>query len=148
MAFPNFHYCAICEIVRPELGGKYILLGFYGVAPAVEIMVADVNRPMFISFLAGSEPVMEANVPHECVIIITRPDGVIVYQTPPQRLLVAQGKGVAIPLTFNIAPPILPGRYSIQIMVNSEPKLDTSFSVRAALPVEIKRQAIGAGAPN
>ena len=148
MPFPTFDYCIICEIIRPELGGKSILLGFYGLAPNVEIIVQDINRPVALSLLAGCPAVAEVNIAYEYFVAITRPDGVGIYQTPPFRLVVAQDKRIQIPAWFNIAPPILPGRYSIRVMVNREVKLDTSFSIRTATPVDINRPQSGAGAPN
>jgi hypothetical protein len=147
MPFPTFDYCIICEIIRPELGGKFILLGFYGLAPNVEIIVQDSNRPMSLSMLAGCPPVPEANLAHEYSIVITRPDGVGIFQTPPLRLVPLPEKRLQIPMWFNIAPPILAGRYSIRLIVNREVKLDTSFSIRAAAPTEVKPLS-GTGAPN
>jgi hypothetical protein len=148
MAFPTFAYCVICEIVRPELGGKFILLGFYGLAPNVEISVPDINRPVLLSIVAGCPPVPEANIAYECVVTITRPDGVGIVQTTPFRLAVSQGKGIVVPISFNIAPPILSGSYSVRLTVNGEVKLDTSFSIRHATPAGVNRQPSGIGAPN
>ncbi|MGP0018820.1 MAG: hypothetical protein ACLPHP_09655 [Candidatus Sulfotelmatobacter sp.] len=148
MPFPTFDFCIICDIVRPELGGKSILLGFYGLAPNVDITVPDVNRPMGLTMLAGCPPVAEANLGYECSVVITRPDGVGIFQTPQLRLAVSQDKRMQIPVWFNIAPPILPGRYSIRLTVNHELKLDTSFSIRAATPAEVNRPVSGSAAPN
>jgi hypothetical protein len=138
MPFPTFDYCIICEIIRPELGGKSILLGFYGLAPDVDLSVQDMNRPVALSMLAGCPPVPEANIGYEYAVAITRPDGVGIFQSPSFRLVVSPGKRIQIPMWFNIAPPILPGRYSISIMVNREVRLDTSFLIRVGTPPEVK----------
>jgi len=149
MAFPIFEYCVICEVVRPELGGKFILLGFYGVAPNVEIAIPDINRPVFLSFIAGSGPIVDVTTSYDWVVAVSRPDGVTIFQTPPQRLVVAEGKGVILPIGFNIAPPILTGRYSLRTLVNGDLKLDTSFAIRTGTPVlDINRQMSKASAPN
>ena len=147
MPFPNFDYCIICEMVRPELGGKSILLGFHGLAPNVDLRVQDINRPVALSLLAGCPPVPEATVGYEYVVAITRPDGVGIFQTPSLRLVVAQDKRLQIPVWFNIAPPILPGRYSIRIMVNRDVRLDTSFSIGPLTLPEVKQHS-GTGVPN
>jgi hypothetical protein len=145
--FPNFDYCIVCEIVRPELGGKFILLGFYGVAPNVEMTVGDINRHVVLSIVAGCPPAPETNIAYECIVAITRPDGVGISQTAI-RLAPAQNKGIQIPLSFNIAPPILPGRYSVRILVNKEVKLDTTFLIRTATPPELNRAPAQMGPAN
>jgi hypothetical protein len=148
MSFPTFDYCIMCDIIRPELGGKSILLGFYGLTPNVDLAVPDINRAVVLSLLAGCPPVTDAAVVYEYVILITRPDGVGIFQTPASRLAVAQEKRAQISLFFNIAPPILPGRYSIRVLVNGEVKLDTSFSIRTPPPADVNRPQPGTGAPN
>ena len=136
MPFPTFDYCIICEMIRPELGGKFILLGFHGLAPNVDLTLPNINHRVVLSMLAGCPPVPDATIGYECVIVVTRPDGVGIFQNPPFRLAVSQEKRIQIPVHFAIAPPILPGRYSIRVMVNGEVKLDTSFSIRTATPVK------------
>lgn len=150
MAFPDFSYCIICEIVRPELGGKFILLGFYGLAPNVEILIPDLNRPVFLSVLAGSPPVDDANTSYDLMTTVSRPDGITIFQTPPHRLVVSQGKGVAVPLGFSMAPPILTGLYSVRLAINGETKLETTFALRpsALPPFDQNRQVSKTSAPN
>ena len=130
MAHPIFDSCVVCDLVRPELGGKFMLLGFYGVAPNVEIVIQSLNTPIVLSMVAASPPVLDSNIAYEYVVIITRPDGLGILQTPPRRLVPTKDIRIHFPIAFNIAPPILPGRYSVHITVNGELKLDTSFSIR------------------
>jgi len=140
MAFPNFNNCIVCDIVRPELNGKLILLGFYGFTPNVLLTISDINRPLVLSILACCPPISEVDVSYECSTSVVRPDGVGVFQTPPMRLAVAQGRGVSLPLGFSIAPPILPGRYAVRITVNGDLKMDSSFSISAVAPPDPNRQ--------
>ena len=145
MPFPEFNYCLFCDIIRPELGGKFILLGFYGLAPNVNLSVPDINRHASLSILAGSPPIDDTITTYNCVVLITRPDGIGVVQTNPMRLAVSQGKGVFLPVMFSIAPPILSGRYSVRITVNGELKLDTSFSLHTGgTPEQNRPPAMGA----
>ncbi len=51
MSFPNITDCLICEGVRPELYNKFNVLGLYGIAPYVQILVADFKMPLRICFL-------------------------------------------------------------------------------------------------
>lgn len=46
MAFPVIQNCLVCEEVRPEVGRKLSLLGFYGVMPNVTILVRDFDEPV------------------------------------------------------------------------------------------------------
>lgn len=149
MVFPNFNYCIVCDIIRPELGGKIILLGFYGLTPDVLVPVANINHPVVLSILAAfPPPPPEASTPYESITSIVRPDGVGIFQTPPIRLAVSKGRGVALPLAFNIPPPILPGRYTVRITVNGEVKMDTSFSISAPALPELNRQPTAIVGPN
>lgn len=144
MVFPNFTYCVVCDMVRPELGGKVILLGFYGLTPEVLVPVANISHPVVLSILAAfPPPPPEAKDPYEFVMSIARPDGVGIFQTPPIRLAVSKGRGVALPLAFNIPPPILSGRYTVRILVDGELKMDTSFSVGTPAQTELNRQPTG-----
>ena len=46
MPFPPIRWCLVCEDIRIESRRLVSLLGFYGIAPDVEILVADFNRPI------------------------------------------------------------------------------------------------------
>jgi hypothetical protein len=46
VAFPTIHTCLICDLARPELGNKTILIGFYGAAPDVSINLEDFKVPV------------------------------------------------------------------------------------------------------
>jgi hypothetical protein len=37
--------CIVCDLVRPEMDGKLIILGFLCVCPRVDIRVARLDRP-------------------------------------------------------------------------------------------------------
>jgi hypothetical protein len=148
MSFPKFDYCIVCEILRLELGGKWILLGFHGLAPNVELTIADPNRMIGLSLLAGCPPVPDTSVRYEYVALVTRPDGVGIYQTPSLKMVTAQNRRLNFPIGFSIAPPILTGRYSIQMTVNGEVALDTSFTIRSPAPPDVNRSVPAPGAPN
>lgn len=46
MPFPKIHHCIVCETSRPEPFGKSSILGFYGIAPNVEIKLHDTAKPL------------------------------------------------------------------------------------------------------
>lgn len=51
MPFPTVRACLICDQVRPELGNKFILLGYYGLAPVVSIVIVDFSQPITLCFV-------------------------------------------------------------------------------------------------
>jgi hypothetical protein len=51
MPFPKIHTCLVCEGIRQEIGGKQTLLGFYGVAPLVGIILKDLNIAAVFCFV-------------------------------------------------------------------------------------------------
>src|SRR5579872_1709694 len=50
MPFPEIYGCLVCEGVRQELLGKYVIVGFYGIAPYVSIAIRDFNQPVGVTF--------------------------------------------------------------------------------------------------
>ncbi len=53
MPFPNIDYCLVCEVARAEVGNKLMILGFYGLAPNVDIFVDDFTAPLNLTFVMG-----------------------------------------------------------------------------------------------
>jgi hypothetical protein len=51
MAFPKVEVCIVCEGARPEIQNKYILLGFFGIAPYVRIHIKDFKLPVSLCFV-------------------------------------------------------------------------------------------------
>ena len=148
MPFPNFDYCLLCEGVRFEIGNKFTILGFYGMTPNNEIVVSNPAMATGLAFLVGFPPVSrvaqtgpayerieilegpprpEGASTYERVVVITRPDGVVMGQTPctPFRAP-STGRGF-FASAFSIPPHPVAGRYSIRILVDKEVKLYTSF---------------------
>lgn len=49
--FPRIEACLVCEGLREEVGHKHTLLGFFGLAPHVRILLADVEVPATLCFV-------------------------------------------------------------------------------------------------
>jgi hypothetical protein len=136
MPFPNFDYCIICDLIRPEMAGKVAILGYYGMTPHVDILILNSSIPTQISLLCGFAPIRDADR-YESVTVISRPDGTAIFQSPPMLLNISPtGRGL-FGMGFAIPPNSPFGRYSIRIVVNGEAKLDTSFNVRQATQAEL-----------
>lgn len=52
--YPKITTCIICEDVRPESSGKSTIVGFFGVAPEVEVTVVGIGEKVRISFMFTS----------------------------------------------------------------------------------------------
>ena len=142
MPFPDFDFCLICDGVRPEVGGKLTILGFFGLAPNVEIVVSNPAAPVTVGMVAGFPPVAGVETVYQHSIVIGRPDRTPLQQTPPSTLNTSPtGRGVVV-FGFIIPPPIIFGTYSIRILVNGEPKLDKSIRVRQATAAELAHLGI------
>ena len=137
MPFPNFDYCLICEGVRPELGGKLTILGYYGAAPNVEVVVNNPGHPVMLAIIAGFPPVGGPPAQYTHATTVIRPNNSVAFQSPQSPLGVnPTGRGIVV-VGFVIAPPYVWGKHSIRITVNNETKLDTSFTLRQPGPAEM-----------
>jgi hypothetical protein len=138
MPFNNFDFCIICELVRPEAGGKLTILGFYGLAPHVEVVVGNPSQPVQLSFVAGFPPV---TVPvaaggYQSMITVSKPNGSLIFQTPPTPLQASTSLRGVIASSFVLMPPHAWGRHTIRVKVNTEQKLEALFNLRTATPAE------------
>lgn len=137
MPFPSLSYCLICDVLRPEVGSKLTILGFYGLAPNVDVRVVNQNSPVNLSFLAGFPAVQDAR-PYAGTLIVTKPNGTTASQTGPVAIQVVAGRGGAWGVGCIIAPPHIPGRHSVRFLINNEVKLETSFTLSLANQAELE----------
>jgi len=48
--------CIVCDFIRPELNGKLIILGFFGVCPEVDVAIQRLDQPATLTFLFSGSP--------------------------------------------------------------------------------------------
>lgn len=139
MAFPNLDFCLMCEAVRPEVGGKLTILGFYGACPNVEIGIGNPSLPVPLALIAGWSPLDTTTgmQQHSHTLSIIRPDQVRVLQSPLSPLNAQPGKMGFLAVGFLLAPPYPFGLYSIRIFIDNAIKLDTTFRLRQAGQAEL-----------
>jgi hypothetical protein len=123
---PTLDSCLICEAIRPELGGKLILLGYMGVCPNVDIGVPQLDQPLVLTFLfsgsAGDGTFMAS---------------FDVIDESSERLVAATGPlpCVAAPDTrTNLAPTLLltfgqTGRFAVRCIVEGREVFKGPFTV-------------------
>jgi hypothetical protein len=136
MPFPKVTYCIICEGVRPELGGKVSILGFFGVAPNVDIGLAKFDQPLSLAVVIGFGPVTDANQVYNHSVVVLNPDGSILFQTPTAKINTVPGKGGAI-VAGAVAIPRTPGLRIVRVLVNGETWSECQFMIRQATPQEL-----------
>jgi hypothetical protein len=140
MPFPQFNSCAVCESIRPELGGKLTLLGFYGFSPTVEIVVGKMGQPLSVAIVAGFPPIspQEAQTLHRHYFIVADPNGKVLFQTPASPLNAQAGKAGVVAAAF-IIPPTIAGKHTVKVLVDDEVKLEGGFTIRAATAGELQK---------
>lgn len=136
MPFPNATYCIVCEGVRPELGGKINILGFFGVAPNVDIGVGNLNQHLSLAVMVGFGPVTDANQVYNHSVAVLNPDGSVLFQTPTAKLNTVPGKpGVLVAAGVSI--PKTPGLRIVRVVVNGATWSEHQFMIRLATPQEL-----------
>lgn len=119
------------------MGGKLTILGFYGAAPNVEVVLGNPGQPLMLAMVTGFSPFPGSTGDYVHAVTVTRPNGTAAFKTPESKLNVTpNGRGL-LGVGFVIPPPYVWGKHSIHIYVNGEKKLDTSFMIRQASPQEV-----------
>jgi hypothetical protein len=132
--FPKIDVCLICEAIRPELGSKATLMGFFGIAPDVNIVIPSLPAQITLAFLMmcgtgdGSK--------HDGKIAVLAPDGtqialaaIPLLQIPPASPANSRG---AIVASFPSLPIASGGKYTLKLSVDDRPFYSTSFRVEAS----------------
>ena len=135
MAFPAINYCMVCESVRPEMGGKLSVLGLFGLTPVVDIGVLKLDQPLVLTVLFGFSPVTDAQA-YNYSIVISNPDGSVLFQSSPTKVNTLPGKPGVIASTFASVPKTV-GLRKIRVVVNGETKFESQFTIRKAEPQEL-----------
>lgn len=136
MPFPAITFCAICESVRPEVGGKLSILGFFGMTPYVDIATQSLTLPLALMVVAGFGPVDDATTVYNHFFTIINPDGSeFLPATPPSRINVALGQTGIIAIGVSNVPRV-EGRRTIRLYINRELSFESQFNIRPMTPQE------------
>jgi hypothetical protein len=134
MPFPPIRHCLICEEVRPEVGGKCLILGFFGVAPNVNLIVQDLTKPLEkLCFLLVCEP---GEGSYKITMKIAGPKGEMILAPPEVDFLFpSPSQSVnAVNTIFGISGAQFPtaGKYRFILLVQGKEHFATSFDVSQA----------------
>lgn len=141
MAFPKIIHCLVCEEVRLERRGLSSLLGFYGVAPNVEILVRSFDIPVQLqrlSFLLIGGPGegrfrLSFQILDDAGIVIVAPSEPVEREFKNIRGK-NQNYGIGIGgLTFPRA-----GTYYFKVLVDDKVEFETTFAVKQGDPEDFE----------
>jgi len=132
MPFPLIRHCLVCEEVRPEVQGKSSILGFYGVAPNVNLVIQDpAKRVERLSFLLICEP---GEGDHKVSVRIENPRGEPILTTPEADFSFPPAPQ-PVNLIIAIAPVLFPmvGRHRFVLFVRGNEQFHTFFDIQQAV---------------
>src|SRR5438034_1373540 len=128
MPLPEFRHCLICEEVRQEKRRLLSLLGVYGIAPDVEILVRDFAKPVgrlaFVlfgnqggdRFKAVFRILSENREP-----IVTSPEVEHAAQESRHYNIAVAIEGLTLPG---------PGKYTFELLLHGRTSFTTQFQAR------------------
>jgi hypothetical protein len=135
MPFPGIRYCLICEGVRPELGGKLSVFGFYGVTPNVDIAIGRFGQPLPLTFVLGFGTMLdEAQYLHS--VEVRNPDGSVLVTGPEGPINTVRGRPGIIVFGAMVVPAVA-GQRTIRVFVNRQQVFEDRFTLRQARPDEV-----------
>jgi hypothetical protein len=121
-------YCLLCEDARPEVGNKLTILGFFGVLPGAQLLIADLMAPSRLLFLFGAKG-RAGRVTATCQILT--PDGGLHFASvlegefdPTKKAIL--GTGVFGPL-------LKEGDFRVRLLVAGESVYEAEFNVKQGI---------------
>jgi hypothetical protein len=135
MPFPKIRHCLVCEDIRIERGHKAIILGFYGIAPDVDIGILDFSKPMDrLMFLLTAERGATGGEYKVLLQILDESDCELQKsgQSGPIDVVVAADPAATNSFGFGAVGLHLPkpGRYTLRMSVNGEKHYENTFNVQ------------------
>lgn len=91
----------VCDTVRPELNGKLIVLGYFGICPNVVVGIPQLDQPTVLTFVFSGSP-------GEGSFMVTfevsdEVDGRVLSSTPPAPLHAKPASMTTLVTTFLLA---------------------------------------------
>jgi uncharacterized protein DUF6941 len=136
MPFPPIRHCLVCESVRVEERGKVTLLGFYGIAPDVIILLPNFQTPFaqLGFFLLGGQGQGNFNVSAR----LADEAGVVVLETPAAPVTInPPANEMYINLNIQLIGVPFPraGTYRFSLFVDGAEHFWATFQLRQQTPV-------------
>ena len=124
-------HCLVCDTVRPELGNKISLLGFFGVAPNVEVRPEKLDLPVneLTFVLVGSTSGAAGSVEVIFELFDWSDHLIVASPTQSQQLQPAERSNFVFGIRLVKFPHV--GRYKLRLRVDGRPVYNTNFLIAA-----------------
>jgi|SRR2546426_31947 len=139
MALPQFKYCLLCEDLRQESGGLASLLGFYGPAPDVEILLKEIDKPLRqLTFVVIGSP---GEIRGKISLHILDESNRVVVDSPSVDIDMTSPQGKTISLVMGIGNLKFPrpGRYKFLMKLDGHVIYENTFGVGIGKPEDFLR---------
>jgi hypothetical protein len=136
--FPRIKHCIIAEDVRLEQAGKSSILGFYGIAPDVQLTLKFLDKPLdrlVLMFIGGT-----GSGNYKFHLQLSKPNGEPVLNLPEGAVTVPSIEGIAntnFILGFSNLPLQQEGTYRIKLISSDGVQFETTFEVKQATPEQV-----------
>jgi hypothetical protein len=135
MNFPNIQGCIVCEDVREEVFRKSTILGFYGLAPGVQILMKDIGLPIGrLVFFFVAEPTGQGDF-HVALRIVDDEEKEVVKVPAPVTFEPGRSN-----IVWNMQGLVFPkaGKYTITLLASGEEKYRTWIEIRRGQEKDFK----------
>ena len=122
---PTIESCLVCDFVRPELNGKLIILGFFGICPNVDVAISQLDQPTALTFVfsgTSGEGLIDLQFD-----VLDEVESRVVASTSPQAFQASPKATVLAPtllLVFGHA-----GRFAVRCHMNGSERFRAHFAV-------------------
>ncbi len=128
---PTVDYVIACESVRPDLGNKLNILGFYGVLPRAHIRIAEWESPINLLFMVSTHGGVEK---FKIQLRIKQPDAseLVLSIAVDAEPAIAPGNAVIV-FEFPSIAFKQEGEHRIEALVNDKLAYEKSFFIGKGL---------------
>jgi len=133
MPFPQISYCLICEDVRLERRRLSTVIGLYGVAPTVHILIRDWNLPMerLTFYMLGGRGEGQYQVSAQ----VSDEQGNVIIETGTGTMTIGgRARRFNVAMAFQGVRFRHAGRYNLRLVVDGQTHYETSFEVSQGQP--------------
>ena len=121
----------MCEAIRPELNGKSIILGFFGICPNVDLRIPHLDQPTVLTFLVCGGP---GDGQFEASFDVVDEAGLLVVATASLPFRATPN------IPTNLAPSFLltfgrAGTFAVRCFVDSKERFRGTFRVAEGRPL-------------